>query len=261
MIFVTATDTGVGKTFFSQKIIEAVAQIIDRRDIAYYKPIQCGKDAKELFGNIFYEADYQCIERACPDIDTYCTYEFDFPASPDYASSLENVVIDINKIVQDFEKLKQDYKFIVVEGAGGLAVPINSTEMISDVAKALNLATVLITKPVLGTINQTLLSIEHAKAKGLNIQALILAEGNVAKRTSSRLRRTNDRSVLLVHEDHEDDENAEIGVSQQYPEEDSVSEAMEAAQLEASLESIERFSGIEFRTVAEVVQSSMAKRI
>ena len=215
MIFITATDTGVGKTFFSQKIIEAVAQIIDRRDIAYYKPIQCGKDAKELFGNIFYEADYQCIERACPDIDTYCTYEFDFPASPDYASSLENVVIDINKIVQDFEKLRLDYKFIVVEGAGGLAVPINSTEMISDVAKALNLTTVLITKPVLGTINQTLLSIEHAKAKGLNIQALILAE------------------------------------------EDSVSEAMEASQLEASLESIERFSGIKFRTVAEVVRSFM----
>ena len=215
MIFITATDTGVGKTFFSQKIIEAVAQIIDRRDIAYYKPIQCGKDAKELFGNIFYEADYQCIERACPDIDTYCTYEFDFPASPDYASSLENVVIDINKIVQDFEKLRLDYKFIVVEGAGGLAVPINSTEMISDVAKALNLATVLITKPVLGTINQTLLSIEHAKAKGLNIEALILAE------------------------------------------EASVSEAMEASQLEASLESIERFSGIKFRTVAEVVRSFM----
>ena len=215
MIFITATDTGVGKTFFSQKIIEAVAQIIDRRDIAYYKPIQCGKDAKELFGNIFYEADYQCIERACPDIDTYCTYEFDFPASPDYASSLENVVIDINKIVQDFEKLRLDYKFIVVEGAGGLAVPINSTEMISDVAKALNLTTVLITKPVLGTINQTLLSIEHAKAKGLNIEALILAE------------------------------------------EDSVSEAMEASQLEASLESIERFSGIKFRGVAEVVRSFM----
>ena len=225
MIFITATDTGVGKTFFSQKIIEAVAQIIDRRDIAYYKPIQCGKDAKELFGNVFYEADYQCIERACPDIDTYCTYEFDFPASPDYASSLENVTVDINKIVLDFEKLKLDYKFIVVEGAGGLAVPINSTEMISDVAKALNLATVLITKPVLGTINQTLLSIEHAKAKGLHIQALILAEvcGNVEFEIQQDFHRTN--------------------------------KAMEAAQLEASLNSIERFSGIKFRTVDEVVQA------
>jgi dethiobiotin synthetase len=225
MIFITATNTGVGKTFFSQKIIEAVAQIIDRRDIAYYKPIQCGKDAKELFGNIFYEADYQCIERACPDIDTYCTYEFDFPASPDYASSLENVVIDINKIVQDFQKLRLEYKFVVVEGAGGLAVPINSSEMISDVAKALNLATVLITKPVLGTINQTLLSIEHAKAKGLNIQALILAEAHdkIGSESQHQLARTN--------------------------------EAMEAAQLEASLESIERFSGIEFRTVDEVVQA------
>jgi dethiobiotin synthetase len=96
--------------------------------------------------------------------------------------------------------------------------------MISDVAKALNLATVLITKPVLGTINQTLLSIEHAKAKGLNIRALILAEvcDNVEFEIQQDFHRTN--------------------------------KAMEAAQLEASLESIERFSGIKFRTVDEVVQ-------
>jgi dethiobiotin synthetase len=90
---------------------------------------------------------------------------------------------------------------------------------------------VLITKPVLGTINQTLLSIEHAKAKGLNIQALILAEAHdtIGSESQHQLARTN--------------------------------EAMEAAQLEASLESIERFSGIKFRTVAEVVQSFMATRI
>ena len=97
--------------------------------------------------------------------------------------------------------------------------------MISDVAKALNLATVLITKPVLGTINQTLLSIEHAKAKGLHIQALILAEvcDNVEFEIQQDFHRTN--------------------------------KAMEAAQLEASLNSIERFSGIKFRTVDEVVQA------
>jgi len=219
MYFITATDTGVGKTFFSKKLIELAANQIDRREIAYYKPIQCGKDRRELFGNIFYETDYQCIERSCPDIDTYCTYEFDCAASPDYASSLENIKIDINKILYDFEGLKQNYKFIIVEGAGGLAVPINSTEMISDVTKALNLPIVIISKPVLGTINQTLLSIEHAKAKGLNIHSLILAE------------------------------------------EDSISEAMEEEQLKASMESIERFSGIEFRTVAEVVQSFIAKRV
>lgn len=176
MLFITATDTGVGKTFFSQRILEEAAQHFDRSDIAYYKPVQCGKDKKELFGNTFYEADYQCIERSCPDIDSYCTYEFNYPASPDYASALENTFINIDKILEDFKKLKSDYRFIVVEGAGGLAVPINDKELISDIAKALSLPTIIVTKPILGTINQTLLSIEHAQTKGLNLHSLILAE-------------------------------------------------------------------------------------
>lgn len=212
MLFITATDTGVGKTFFSQKIIEAVATKIDRRKIAYYKPIQCGRDTKKLFGNTFYETDYQCIERTCPDIDTYCTYEFDCAASPDYASSLENIKIDINKILYDFEGLKQNYKFIIVEGAGGLAVPINSSKLISDLAKVLNLPIVIVSKPVLGTINQTLLTVEHAKNKGLQIHSLILAE------TDSP-------------------------------------ETMNEEQLKASIDSIEHFSGLKFRTVREVLQN------
>ena len=148
MLFIAATDTGVGKTFFSQRLLEEAALHLDRREIAYYKPIQCGKDKKELFGNIFYEADYQCIERSCPDIDSYCTYDFAYPASPDYASALENTIIDINKIVEDFKKLEKDYKFIVVEGAGGLAVPINDKELISDIARALALPTLIVSRTV-----------------------------------------------------------------------------------------------------------------
>ncbi len=218
MLFITATDTGVGKTFFSQRLLEEAALHLDRREIAYYKPIQCGKDKKELFGNIFYEADYQCIERSCPDIDSYCTYDFAYPASPDYASALENTIIDINKIVEDFKKLEKDYKFIVVEGAGGLAVPINDKELISDIARALALPTLIVSRPVLGTINQTLLSIEHAQNKGLKVHSLIMAEEN------------------------------------------SVSEAMIEEQLKASMESIERLSGIEFRGVGEIVRGFIAAR-
>jgi len=217
MIFVTATDTGVGKTHFSRLILDEAAEFYDRSEIAYFKPVQAGKDTKELYGNVFYETDYQCIERSCHDVDTYCTYFVETPASPDYSARKDGVEIKISEIVKHFNELKSQYKFIVVEGAGGLMVPINDNELISDIALALNIPAVLITKPVLGTINQTLLSCEHAKNKGLDLKALIMAES------------IKDRDCIQT-----DFEGLDI----------------EGEQLEASIDSIERFSGFKFNSVA-----------
>ena len=137
MIFVTATDTGVGKTHFSRLILDEAAEYFDRSEIAYFKPVQAGKDTKELYGNIFYETDYQCIERSCHDVDTYCTYFVETAASPDYSAKQDGVEIKVSEIVKHFEELKSQYKFIVVEGAGGLMVPINEKEFVSDIALAL----------------------------------------------------------------------------------------------------------------------------
>lgn len=220
MIFVTATDTGVGKTHFSRLILDQAAEYFNRSEIAYLKPVQAGKDIKELYANVFYETDYQCIERSCHDIDTYCTYFLENPTSPDYAAKKDATYIETSAIVQHFKELKSQYKFIVVEGAGGLMVPINDNELISDIALALKIPTVLITKPILGTINHTLLSCEHAKNKGLDLRAIIMAES------------IKDRDTIQSDFDGLD---------------------IDGEQLEASKESIERFSGIKFNSVAGVL--------
>jgi dethiobiotin synthetase len=178
MLFVTATDTGVGKTFFSQKIITEACRYFERHEIAYYKPIQCGKDAKELYENTFLETDYQTIERTCPEIDTYYDYYFDYPASPDYSAKLANVKIDLDKIKQTWTKLKNNYKFVVIEGAGGVTVPIGDYDSMLDLMLLFEVPVVLINRSSLGTINHSILSLRELKKVGVSIAGYISNEVN-----------------------------------------------------------------------------------
>jgi len=82
-------------------------------------------------------------------------------------------LINISKIIDDYNALKAKYKFIVVEGAGGLAVPLNEKDLLVDVIKALGLDLILVTRASLGTINHTLLSIAYAKNHGINVLGIV----------------------------------------------------------------------------------------
>ncbi len=172
-LFLTATDTGVGKTYFSVKIIQ---NLIDsgaykKEEIAYYKPIQCGEEKSETG----LRTDFSYVHEAT-GVDVYNSYFFKHPCSPHYAAELEGVTINLDKILEDFNSLKKQYKFILVEGAGGIAVPLNNCELISDLAVKLELPLVIVTRPDLGTINHSLITLGHAKKKNLEILGLLIAE-------------------------------------------------------------------------------------
>jgi len=164
-VFITATDTDVGKTFFSKSLIKYLLEnkVFDKSEIAYYKPIQCGIPTD------FEEVHHQT------GVDVSCTYNLKYPASPDYASSLEKIEISIDKIKTDFIKLQSQYRYVIVEGAGGPAVPINQKQFVSDLIKELDLETILVTRPDLGTINHSILSIEHLKAKGIKVKGIYIS--------------------------------------------------------------------------------------
>ncbi len=166
-IFISATDTGVGKTFYSVKILkDLLASGYKLKELAYYKPIQCGDDK-----------DYDIVVKDINGIATYCSYDLHYPASPHYAAAKENIEIKLEKIRDDFKEINSKHKFVIVEGAGGLAVPLNKNgDLVSDIIRVLDLPLVLIIRPKLGTINHSLLSIEHARAKGLDIQGIIVSE-------------------------------------------------------------------------------------
>ena len=166
-LFISATDTGVGKTFHSVKILkELLASGYKIEELAYYKPIQCG-DSK----------DYKVITQDLGNIATYCSYDLHYPASPHYAAEKEGIVISLEKIRNDYQEIAVKHKIVLVEGAGGLAVPLNSYgDLVSDIPRVLGLPVLLIIRPNLGTINHSLLSIEHARAKGLTILGIIVSE-------------------------------------------------------------------------------------
>jgi len=179
-IFISATDTDVGKTYTSIAILR---QLIDSGlEPAYYKPVQCGKPG-----------DIEAVTAALPQLAVYNSYDLDYPAAPSFAAEQEGMGIDISRFIDDFKKIQSKHQLVIVEGAGGLAVPITGSYLVSDLVKDLELPLVLVTRPNLGTINHTLLSIEHARAKGIDLLGFYM-NFVIASETATSLRGRNCRS-------------------------------------------------------------------
>ncbi len=158
-LFVTGTDTDIGKTFASVILLKALSRHLP---VSYFKPIQSGEPT-----------DFSTIQEAVPNIKIKpSTYLLRTPASPDRAAAIESKTLSIETLKKDW--LNRDDSFHVVEGAGGLCVPINSHYQMIDLIADLKIPVVLVTSTCLGTINHTLLSVQAMKAKGLPIAGIVL---------------------------------------------------------------------------------------
>lgn len=159
-IFIAGTDTDIGKSFVSAML---AYQFGGRVKTTYFKAVQAGQPTDtDFLGSILSDRiNYQ------PP-----TYDLDFPMSPNRAAEKQNVEIDIDKITADFHQI--DSEVTIVEGAGGLMVPLNDSEMVVDLPLALDIPLVLVASTRLGTINHTLLSLEAIKSRGLNCLGIIL---------------------------------------------------------------------------------------
>lgn len=152
-IFVTGTDTDVGKTTIC-------SWLCLHTNYAYFKPVQTGgplcsdtEKVRELSQVITYEE----------------TYTFQEPVSPHLAAKLEQSYIDVEKI-----ELPADTNNLIVEGAGGLYVPLNDDVMMIDLIQKLNIPVILVARTSLGTINHTLLSLNALRERRIPILGIIL---------------------------------------------------------------------------------------
>ena len=172
-IFITGTDTGVGKSIFTA--ILALSFHNQGKKVAISKPIQTGDPDTELLG-----------ELTGNKIPIFNTYSFALGAAPMVAAKEENKKIDIEKIISDIKKLESEFDHVIVEGIGGIAVPIVGTGrdqslqrdqplQIADLIKILDYPVIIVSRPTLGTINHTVLTIEYAKQKGLNILGFVIS--------------------------------------------------------------------------------------
>ncbi len=156
--FVTGTDTDIGKTVVS-------AFLVHKLNSLYWKPIQSG---------ILYDDDTKEVKKICnlaPNRYLKQSYLLKEPLSPHLAARLENVTIDTKSIHIPKEYANQD---IIIEGAGGIFVPLNDNTMIIDLIKQLDLETIIVARSGLGTINHTLLTLAALRSYNIKIKGVIL---------------------------------------------------------------------------------------
>ena len=168
-LFVTGTDTDVGKTVLSALLVAAL-------DGAYWKPIQSGRMGGDA------ESDREAVIRwtALAQADAPAeTFVFDPPVSPHLAAREAGVQIDLMAIRKPVVAGKR----LVIEGAGGVLVPINERDFMLDLIVHLDAAVVIASRTALGTINHTLLTVNRVRQAGLDMVGVVMiGEENVENR-------------------------------------------------------------------------------
>ncbi len=169
-ILITGTDTGVGKTL----VTAALAHILTARKlrVGVMKPVetgiedptQLGPDARLLAEAARCQAPHEQIS----------PYRFQLAASPELAAKNAKETIHPAEIISAEEQLAEAHDFMLVEGAGGLMVPLRGGYLIADLARELNYPLLVVTRPDLGTINHTLLTIHAARTLDLEVAGMIV---------------------------------------------------------------------------------------
>lgn len=163
--FVTGTDTDVGKTTFAVALIHALRQ--RGLNVAAMKPVAAGGDS--IDGRCL-NADVLALSRAAniqADLSIMNPYAFSHPIAPHIAAAQAGEKIDLENIVSAYTQLATQADVVVVEGAGGLCVPLNAQDNIADLAAALDLPIILVVGMRLGCLNHALLTAEVMAHRGL----------------------------------------------------------------------------------------------
>lgn len=174
-VFVTGTDTGVGKTVVAASVLAAL--IADGVDAVPMKPVQTG--CRTVRGRLVAPDLAFCLRNAglrpdpqeLADMAPYC---FRPACSPHLAAREAGVGISLPVIERAYRRLSRAHEAVVVEGAGGVLVPLNGRQTMLDLMIRLGLPVLLVARPGLGTLNHTLLSIWALRSAGLEVMGVVL---------------------------------------------------------------------------------------
>ena len=168
-IFITATNTDVGKTYASEKFLRFFAK--NGLKVGYFKPCETGVIDFPLDGSKMLELVKKLNPSFNVSINDVVPYQFKLPAAPYVAKG--NSLISLDYIKEKKKYLQQFCDVLIIEGAGGLMVPIEKDLFIIDLIKEFNCEAILITPSKLGCINDTLLSINALKSKNIDFEFYI----------------------------------------------------------------------------------------
>ena len=174
-LLVTGTDTGVGKTFVTAGIARALKD--DGLDVGVMKPAETDHDHGP------WPADAQTLATAARVTDPaeiVVPYVFGPPVAPLVAARMANRAIEVERIFDAFERIAARHDTVLVEGAGGLAVPLaefgerDRLFDYADLARRLDLSILIVARAHLGTLNHTALTIEYARQRGVPVVGVVV---------------------------------------------------------------------------------------
>ena len=196
-VFITGTDTGVGKT----AVAAALLLLLRQRgvDAVPMKPIQAGclKRGGEVVAP---DLDY-CLRAihlmpTVAEVEWMCPYRFIPACSPHLAARLARRPIRVRRIVAAFHRLAERHDFVVAEGAGGVLVPLNERRTMLDLMRTLGLPVLIVARPGLGTLNHTLLTLATLRAAELQIAGVVVVASQRGRR--GRIERDNLASIARL---------------------------------------------------------------
>jgi dethiobiotin synthetase len=175
-VFITGTDTGVGKTFVTAGLVSLL--IKEGLDVGVMKPIEtgCPKRNSRLVPR---DATLLKVVSGSEDaLSLINPYRFSKPLAPLIAAEIDRKKIKIRKISSAYKKLREKHDIIFVEGAGGLLVPLTGKLTNLDLILGLNLPIIVVVGSKLGAVNHTLLTLNWARENGVKILGLLINHPN-----------------------------------------------------------------------------------
>lgn len=178
-IFITGTDTGVGKTHVAAAL-SAYLSIKRKLRVGVMKPFESGLSKRDKDSLPW---DAICLKEASgssDDLDIISPYTFDAPLAPEVAAFVSRVNIDLDVIDKIYQNIVSRHDLVVVEGAGGVLVPIKRDFFYIDLIKRWNMPTIVVSRLGLGTINHTLLTCNYLQSQGVKVLGVVMndIEGN-----------------------------------------------------------------------------------
>ena len=171
-LFITGTDTGVGKTVASAWLCRTLSEL--GKKVTYIKPVQTGGIP---CGEILLSVDEEYVKKSAPKLhSSHCCMNFHIPASPHLVAADENREINIARLTEKIDKIvdEQDPEILIIEGAGGIAVPLNDSEEMVDLCRELGAKPIVVSSTALGTLNHSKLTIEYLKQMNCEGASFIL---------------------------------------------------------------------------------------
>lgn len=170
-IFITGTDTEIGKTRVACALLKTLSQ--KKIKAVGMKPVASGAerengqlqnlDALELIAASVVKLPYELVN----------PYVFQTSASPHIAAAIDSQQIELDKIVSCYKEIELQSEFVIVEGVGGWLAPLNKTQTVADMAKSLQLPVVLVVGMRLGCLNHALLTVQHIQQSGMRLAGWI----------------------------------------------------------------------------------------